>query len=60
VPDDILKGLHIILVTHVDEVLPQALIASAEELYPGRQITTLLCHSLREGGAGDVVGKPTH
>jgi len=62
VPDDILKGLHIILVTHVDEVLPQALIASAEELYPGRhRLNTMpLCHSLREGSAAEAAGKPTH
>ena len=60
VPDDILKGLNIVLVNHVDEVLPQALIASAEELYPGRQSTTPLCHSLRDACAVDAVGKPTH
>jgi ATP-dependent Lon protease len=60
VPDDILKGLHIILVTHVDEVLPQALIASAEELYPGRQNTTPLCHSLHKAYSADAAGKPTH
>jgi len=60
VPDDILKGLQIILVTHVDEVLPQALIASAEELYPGRQNVTPLCHSLRNANSADAAGKPTH
>ena len=48
VPDDILKGLSIVMVTHVDEVLPQALLAGGEELYPGRQDCIPLYHSLRK------------
>lgn len=50
VPDDILKGLHIVMVDHVDEVLPLALIADADELFPGRQSATPIYHSLRRGG----------
>ena len=49
VPDDILKGLNIVMVHHVDEVLPLALIADTDELYPGRQNATPLYHSLRQG-----------
>ena len=58
VPDDILKGLNIVMVTHVDEVLPQALIAQAEELYSGRCDSTPLCHSLRKAAGEDVTGTP--
>ena len=49
VPDDILKGLKIVMVTHVDEVLPQALVAGSGELYAGRATTTPLYPSLRQG-----------
>ncbi len=61
VPDDILKGLHIVMVTHVDEVLPQALLSPAEELYSGRQSATPLCHSLRKAaGNAATAGTPAH
>ena len=61
VPDDILKGLNLILVTHVDEVLPQALLSSAEELYPGRRNTQPLYLSLRREGCVDgTAGTPAH
>jgi ATP-dependent Lon protease len=61
VPDDILKGLNLILVTHVDEVLPQALLSSAAELYPGRRNTQPLYLSLRREGCVDgTAGTPAH
>jgi ATP-dependent Lon protease len=61
VPDDILKGLTLVMVTHVDEVLPQALISSAEELYPGRRNTTPLYRTLRVGNCVDgAEGTPAH
>ena len=58
VPEDILKGLNLIMVNHVDEVLPQALIANGEELYPGRNCATPLYHSLRK--ADEATGTPAH
>lgn len=48
VPDDILKGLKIVMVTHVDQVLPQALVANSGELYADRETATPLYHSLRQ------------
>ena len=33
VPKEILRGLEIVLVDHIDEVLPQALIAHREEIF---------------------------
>ncbi len=36
VPDEILKGLELIFVEHVDEVLSVALAAQEQDLYPGR------------------------
>lgn len=36
VPEDILKGLEIIAVEHVNDVLPQALHATSEEIFSGR------------------------
>ncbi|MDR0339939.1 MAG: endopeptidase La [Desulfovibrio sp.] len=53
VPDDILKGLTITVVNHVDEVLPQALLAGSGELYPGRDNITPLYRSLRMQGCLD-------
>ncbi|MDL2317057.1 endopeptidase La, partial [Desulfovibrio sp. OttesenSCG-928-A18] len=52
VPDDILKGLQIVFVNHVDEVLPQALLASGEELYQGRDNDTPLYRTLSRQGCG--------
>jgi ATP-dependent Lon protease len=50
VPDDILKGLSLIFVKHVDEVLPHALMAESEEIFPGRSVNALsLHHTLRRG-----------
>jgi ATP-dependent Lon protease len=54
VPDDILKGMTISLVTHVDEVLPQALLAGSGELFPGREKITPLYHSLRKADCVDA------
>ena len=59
VPEDILKGLTIAMVNHVDEVLPQALMAGAGELFPHREKTVPLYHSLRTAGA-DEAGTPAH
>jgi ATP-dependent Lon protease len=47
VPDEVLKDLQIVFVDHVDEVLPQALDASAEEIFSGRATAQPLCRTLR-------------
>jgi len=60
VPDDILKGLTIVMVTHVDEVLPQALITAGEELYSGRESATPLYTSLRRQGCVEEAGRAKH
>jgi ATP-dependent Lon protease len=50
IPEDVLKGLTLIFVGHVDEVLPHALTAESEEIFPGRSDESLsLHHSLRRG-----------
>jgi ATP-dependent Lon protease len=50
VPEDILKGLSLVFVKHVDEVLPLALMVESEEIFPGRSDNTLsLHHTLRRG-----------
>jgi ATP-dependent Lon protease len=50
VPEDILKGLSLIFVKHVDQVLPHALMAESEEIFPGRSDNALsLHHTLRRG-----------
>jgi ATP-dependent Lon protease len=49
VPDEILKGLNLILVSHVDEVLPLALIAGVGEIYPEGRRASPLYLSLRHG-----------
>ena len=50
VPEAIRKGLAIVLVSHVDEVLPLALkVASAAELFPGRETAMPLYLSLKPG-----------
>lgn len=53
VPDEILKDLEIILVEHVDEVLPQALAASREEIFSGQSHRDELNKSLRASSADD-------
>jgi ATP-dependent Lon protease len=50
VPPEILKGLSIVLVSHVDEVLPLALSMGAEQLFPGREGFSPLSLSLRKNG----------
>ncbi|MDL2267873.1 endopeptidase La [Desulfovibrio sp. OttesenSCG-928-G15] len=63
VPDDILKGLTILPVNHVDEVLPQALLGSTEEMYPSRRGTSPLYLSLRKMDCaedGAETGVPQH
>ena len=58
---DILKGLSIIFVNHVDEVLPQALIAGSDALYMGRQSDHPLYLTLRKADCQDnAAGPPTH
>ena len=47
VPDEVLKDLEIVFVDHVDEVLPQALDASAEEIFSGRATAQPICRILR-------------
>lgn len=46
VPDEILKDLEIVFVEHVDEVLPQALAAPAEQIFSGKDSGSF-CTSLR-------------
>lgn len=48
VPEEILKDLDIVFVEHVDEVLPQALDAPAEEIFTGRAESEPLYRSLRK------------
>ncbi len=61
VPDDILKGLEIRMVTHVDEVLPLALLADSAELFSGRVSAAPLYHSLRKLCCGtDIAGSAAH
>ncbi|MDR1776416.1 MAG: endopeptidase La [Desulfovibrio sp.] len=54
VPEEILRDLELILVDHVDEVLPEALAADAAEIFSGQTTTlTPLWHALRvDSGAG--------
>jgi ATP-dependent Lon protease len=47
VPDEVLKDLELIFVEHVDEVLPEALAASPEEIFSGRPDVQPICYSLR-------------
>ena len=61
VPDDILKGLTISFVTHVDEVLPMALASSASELFSGRQGATPVYLSLKKAEhAADTPSTAAH
>ena len=47
VPDEVLRDLEIVFVDHVDEVLPQALAATAEEIFSGRATAQPICRTLR-------------
>ncbi|MCR5813025.1 MAG: endopeptidase La [Desulfovibrio sp.] len=47
VPHEVLKDLELVFVDHVDEVLPEALVASQEEIFAGRVTAKPLCESLR-------------
>ena len=58
VPAEVLKGLTIIPVDHVDEVLPLALHTTAQELFPGRNSTTPIYHSLKKHQ--EETPSPTH
>lgn len=61
VPPEILRGLEIIFASDVDTVLPQALSAGADELYPGRNHLTPLYLSLRNTGYnGEAPNRPPH
>ncbi|MDL2279974.1 endopeptidase La [Desulfovibrio sp. OttesenSCG-928-G11] len=60
VPDDILKGMTIQFVNHVDEVLPLALMAAQEEIFPGRANSAPLYSSLRMNGCLDETPAPAH
>ena len=48
VPDEILTDLQLVFVEHVDEVLPEALAASPEEIFSARAQSTPLYLSLRK------------
>lgn len=47
VPEEILRDLELVFVEHVDEVLPEALFATPEEIFSGRTRTEPLYLSLR-------------
>lgn len=57
VPDEVLRDLELVFVEHVDEVLPQALAATPEEIFSGRATAQPLWASLRahagDGPAGE-------
>lgn len=53
VPDEILCDLEIVFVDHVDEVLPEALDASREQIFAGSGQARTLCESLRAQPAAD-------
>lgn len=57
VPDEVLRDLELVFVEHVDEVLPQALAATPEEIFSGRATARPLWASLRahagDGAAGE-------
>lgn len=59
VPDEVLKDLEIVFVDHVDEVLPLALDATAEEIFSGRATAQPICRILRpEKNEGEVKKQP--
>ena len=47
IPQDVLKGLTIVLVEHVDEVLPVAIEAPSRDLFPGRSEARPMAHALK-------------
>lgn len=49
VPDEILKGLTVVPVDHVDDVLPHALLAEVDAIFNGMEGHTPLSCSLRKG-----------
>lgn len=49
VPEEILRDLELVFVKHVDEVLPHALQATPEEIFPGKINAKPLHESLRAG-----------
>lgn len=59
VPGEILKGLEIVFVDHVDEVLPQALMAQAESIFGGRTQSTPLYAKLRKDAQDGGATMPT-
>ncbi|RHH23485.1 endopeptidase La [Desulfovibrio sp. AM18-2] len=58
VPDEVLKDLQIVFVDHVDEVLPQALDATAEEIFSGRATAQPICRTLRAPKLDGMVSNP--
>ena len=54
VPQEIIKDLEIILVEHVDDVLPRALDAQPEDIFSGRATAVPLYTTLRKGSAADA------
>lgn len=59
VPEEILKDLKIVFVENVDEVLPQALAASREEIFSGHAGHEELSASLKAGNANAETGEKT-
>ncbi len=59
VPDEILKGLDLVFVEHVDEVLPPALAAQREDIFPGRGAAAPVFLTLRNVAGGVEVEPPT-
>lgn len=57
VPDEVLRDLELVFVEHVDEVLPQALAATPEEIFSGRATAQPLWASLRAHAGDGTVGE---
>ena len=60
VPDEVLRDLELVFVEHVDEVLPQALAATPEEIFSGRGTAQPLWASLRAHAAGEGGSEEKH
>ena len=58
VPDEVLKDLQIVFVDHVDEALPQALDATAEEIFSGRATAQPICRTLRAPKLDGMASNP--
>ncbi|MDD3684767.1 endopeptidase La [Desulfovibrio desulfuricans] len=58
VPDEVLRDLEIVFVDHVDEVLPQALAATAEEIFSGRATALPISRILRPEKHDDDKNQP--